>query len=156
MAIRRAGQKAQVIALLSQSAPAGETFLACVHTETGPSPWLNALFDEVPLLGLIISLTRRFYFVTLTSTSVVVNTCSRFRNRPGAVVVVFARDAFPATRIKRGKLWSVMYVELPGASKPTRLNIHRYWRNEFDQLVAAMPTAQVQAALDPGDDAVSA
>jgi hypothetical protein len=61
MAIRRAKQKAQVIEKLSQQAPAGETFLACVHCETGPSPWLNALFDEVPVLGLVVALTRRFY-----------------------------------------------------------------------------------------------
>ena len=58
MAIRRAKQKAQVIEKLSSVAPAGETFIACVHCETGPSPWLNAVFDEVPGLGLAVALTR--------------------------------------------------------------------------------------------------
>ena len=56
MAIRRAKQKEQVIAKLSSVAPPGETFLACVHCETGPSPWLNSLFDEVPILGLVMAL----------------------------------------------------------------------------------------------------
>src|SRR6266705_4841588 len=70
MAIRRAKQKEQVIAKLSSVAPPGETFVACVHVETGPSPWLNAIFDEVPFLGLIVALTRKFYFLTLTNTSV--------------------------------------------------------------------------------------
>lgn len=143
MAIRRAKQKAQVIEKLQQVAPPGETFIACVHTETGPSPWLNALFDEVPFLGLIIAYTRKFYFLTVTNTSIVVNTCSRYTNRPGDVVVSFPRHAFPVTQVKRAAVWSSMYVQFPGGAKPTRLNIHRYWRGEFDQLLAALPQVTV-------------
>ena len=149
MAIRRAKQKEQVIAKLSQSAPPGETFIACVHAETGPSPWLNALFDEIPLLNLIVALNRRFYFFTLTNTSVVVNTANRFSNRPGEVVYAFPREAFPVTQSKRAAVWSSMFVQFPGTSKPTRLNIHRYWRGEFDQLLAALPQAQVPAQAAP-------
>ena len=143
MAIRRAKQKAQVVGSLSQIAPPGEAFIACVHVETGPSPWLNALFDEVPLLGLIVQLTRRFYFLTLTNTSVVVNTAKRFSNRPGEVVAAFPRHAVPISRVKRGTMWSLMYLRLPGDSKPRRLNIHRDWRKEFDQFVAALPQAGI-------------
>jgi len=138
MAIRRAKQKAQVIEKLSSIAPAGETFIACVHCETGPSPWLNAVFDEVPLLGLIVALTRRFYFITLTNTSVVVNEANRFTNRPGDVVASFPRTAFPVSRVKRAAVWSSMYLQFPGHGKPTRLNIHRYWRGEFDQMMAGL------------------
>ena len=139
MAIRRAKQKAQVIEKLSSVAPAGEQFIACVHCETGPSPWLNALFDEVPLLGTIIAFTRRFYFLTLTNTSVVVNSANRFTNRPGDVVAAYPRAAAPVSRVKRGAVWSTMYLQFPNQGKPTRLNVHRYWRDEFDQLVAAVP-----------------
>src|SRR5436190_24200497 len=99
MAIRRAKQKAQVIEKLSSVAPAGETFIACVHCETGPSPWLNAVFDEVPGLGLAVALTRKFYFLNLTNTSVVVNSANRFTNRPGDAVAVFPRAAIPASRV---------------------------------------------------------
>jgi hypothetical protein len=144
MAIRRAKQKRQVIERLSASAPAGEVFVACVHGETGPNPWLNALFDEVPLLGLIIALTRQQYFFTLTNTSVVVNTANRFTNRPGEILAAFSRAAFPATRYKRGAVWSRFYVQLPGQAKPSRINVHRFWRAELDQLSAAFP-AQVGA-----------
>ncbi len=139
MAIRRAKQKAQVIQKLSQSAPPGEVFIACVHCETGPSPWLNALFDEVPFLGLIMALTRKFYFLTLTNTSVVVNSASRFTNRPGEVVFAFPINGFPVLKVNRAAIWSSMFVQFPGQGKQTRLNIHRYWRNEFDQLLAALP-----------------
>jgi hypothetical protein len=150
MAIRRAKQKAQVIEKLSSVAPPGETFIACVHCETGPSPWLNALFDEIPFLGLIIALTRRVYFLTLTNSSIVVNSANRFTNRPGDVVISFPREAFPVTRVKRAAIWSSMYVQFPGNAKPSRLNVHRYWRSEFDQLLAALPPAAVspQAAMD--------
>ena len=143
MAIRRAKQKAQVIEKLSQVAPPGETFIACVHTETGPSPWLNAIFDEIPLVGLVVALTRKFYFITLTSSSIVVNHANRFTNRPGDVIAVFPREAFPVSRIKRATVWSSMYVQLPGQSKPGRLNVHRYWRTELDQLIEAFPHAAV-------------
>jgi hypothetical protein len=143
MAIRRAKQKAQVIAKLSADAPPGEHFIACVHTETGPSPYLNALFDEVPFLGLIMALTRRFYFFTLTNTSVLVNTANRFTNRPGAVVAVFSRDNFPVSNFKRGVGWSKFYVQFPDKGKPTRLNVNRYWRGELDQLAAAFPSGTV-------------
>lgn len=146
MAIRRAKQKAQVISKLSQAAPPGETFIACVHCETGPSPWLNSLFDEVPFLGLVIALTRKFYFLTLTNTSVIVNSANRFTNRPGEVVVVYSRDHFPMTKAKRARVWSSIYLQFAPEGKPKRLNVHRYWRQELDQLMAAFPaTPEVEA-----------
>ena len=150
MAIRRAKMKAQVIEKLSQAAPPGETFIACVHTETGPSPWLNAIFDEIPLVGVIVAFTRKFYFLTLTNTSIVVNSASRWTNRPGDVVAVFPRAGFPVSRIKRATVWSSMYVELTPGSKPIRLNVHRYWRAELDQLIAAFPQAAVFTGNVPG------
>ncbi|MEY9871892.1 hypothetical protein ABH931_001365 [Streptacidiphilus sp. MAP12-33] len=145
MAIRRAKQKQQVIEKLSQVAPPGETFIACVHVETGPSPWLNAIFDEIPGVGLVVALTRKFYFLTLTNTSVVVNTASRWTNRPGDVVGAFPIPSFPVSRIKRATVWSSLYVEMTPGAKPTRLNVHRYWRGELDQLLAALPQAQIPA-----------
>jgi hypothetical protein len=141
MAIRRATQKAQVIARLQAIAPPGETFIACVHGETGPSPWLNGLFDHVPFLGLIVALTRRFYFFTLTNTTVVVNSANRFTRRPGDIVVSFPRAACPVTDFRRGVVWSKFYVQFPGARRPTRINVHRYWRSELDALSAAFPAS---------------
>lgn len=144
MAIRRAKQKQQVIEKLSAMAPAGETFIATVHCETGPSPWLNAIFDEIPVVGLVVALSRQQYFVTLTNTSVVVNTANRFTNRPGEVVAAFPRHAVPVKDVNRAAVWSKMHLLFPGKDKHTRLNVHRYWRNEFDQLIAAVPAAAPQ------------
>jgi hypothetical protein len=149
VAIRRAKQKQQVIEKLSAQAPAGETFIATVHCETGPSPWLNALFDEIPLLGLVIALSRQQYFVTVTNTSIVVNSANRFTNRPGEIVAAFPRHQAPIGNVKRAAVWSKMHLHFPGKGKPTRLNVHRYWRGEFDQLLAAVPQAQPAAAAEP-------
>jgi len=149
MAIRRATQKQQVIEKLASVAPPGEHFIACVHTETGPSPWLNAVFDRIPFLGLVVALSRHYYFFTLTNTSVVVNSASRWTNRPGDVVVSFSRTEFPVTKYNRAAVWSKFYVHFPNAHKPTRLNVHRFWRNELDQLAAAFP-APVLAEAGPG------
>lgn len=141
MAIRRAKMKQQVMERLASVAPAGEQFIACVHAETGPSPWLNSIFDEVPGLGLAVALTRKFYFFTLTNSSVVVNSANRFTNRPGDVILSFPRSNFPVTGYNRAAIWSKFYLQFPNSSKPTRLNVHRYWRNEFDQLASAFPAS---------------
>lgn len=140
MAIRRARQKAQVIGKLSASAPAGEQFIACVHGETGPSPWLNAIFDEVPFLGLIVALTRRQYFFTLTTASVVVNSASRFTNRPGDIVAVFHREEFPVTGFKRATVWSKFYVQFP-ASRSRPGSMCTGTGAELDGLAAAFPVS---------------
>lgn len=123
MAIRRATQKQQVMERLASVAPPGEQFIACVHTETGPSPWLNALFDRIPGLGLAIALTRKYYFFALTNTSVALNSASRWTNRPGDVVASFPRHSFPVTKYNRAAGGSKSYVHFPSANKPTRLNV---------------------------------
>ena len=150
MAIRRATQKQQVMERLVSIAPPGEHFIACVHAETGPSPWLNALFDRIPFLGLAVSLMRKYYFFTLTNTSVVVHSASRWTNRPGDVVASFSRHTFPVTKYNRAAVWSSFFLHFPGTDKPTRLNVHRFWRAELDQLAAAFPTS---VAVPAGPDA---
>jgi hypothetical protein len=147
MAILRSTQKAQTIKKLAEMAPPGEQFLATVHCETGPSPWLGLVFDEIPFLGLIVTLMRKYYFVTLTSSHVVINTANRWTNRPGEVAYSFPRNAFPMTEIKRVTFWSSMFVMLPGTAKPTRLNINRYWRQELDALLAGLPAPQPVAGI---------
>ena len=156
MAIRRAKMKQQVMERLASVAPAGEQFIACVHAETGPSPWLNSVFDEVPGLGLAVALTRKFYFFTLTNSSVVVNSANRFTNRPGDVVISFPRHDFPVTGYNRAAIWSKFYLQFPTSAKPTRLNVHRYWRNELDQLAGAFPVGVVAAPVTAqGPDAAN-
>ena len=96
-----------------------------------------------PLLGTIVYWMRKFYFVTLTNTTVVINSMNRMTNRPGDVVYTIPREQLQVTSVKRGAFWSSMFVVLPGQQRPTRLNIDRYWRKEFDALIEQLPQAQI-------------
>ncbi len=88
---------------------------------------------------MIIALSRRQYLFMLTNTSVVVNSANRFTNRPGDIIAAFSRTQFPVSRYSRGAVWSKFYVQLPQAGKPSRINVHRFWRAELDQLAGAFP-----------------
>jgi hypothetical protein len=131
----------QVIQNLSQVAPPGEQFISCIHTETGPSPWLNILFEEVPFLTLIVQMMRKYYFITLTNNHIVVNKAGRMTNRPKEVVVAIPLQAAPFSRIKKGKIWSRLYFQFPGESAPTRMNFHRIWNADVDRFIAMFPNA---------------
>jgi hypothetical protein len=131
----------QVIENLSQVAPPGEQFLACVHCETGPSPWLNMIFERIPFLVLIIQMMRKYYFITLTSGHVVFNRASMFSNRPKEVVIAIPVQAAQFSGIKKGQWWSRMYFQFPGESKPTRMNFHRIWNPDIERFIAQFPHA---------------
>lgn len=131
----------KVIENLAQVAPPGEQFIACVHAETGPSPWLNVLFEEVPFLVLIVQAMRKYYFITLTNSTIVVNRATRLANRPKEVVAAIPLAASPIAGIKKGRIWSRMYFQFPGEAKPTRMNFHRIWNADVDRFIAAMPHA---------------
>ncbi len=38
------------------------------------------------------------------------------------------------------------YVQLPHGSKPTRINVHRFWRGEIDELAATFPAEALAGA----------
>ena len=56
-------------------------------------------------------------------------------------MAAFPRAEFPVSGYNRGAVWSKFYLQLPGSGKPNRINVHRYWRNELDQLAAAFPAS---------------
>jgi hypothetical protein len=141
MAVRRSTMRNQVVQNLSQVAPPGETFVACFHCETGPSPWFNVLFEQIPGLILVVQALRKYYFVTLTNTSIVVNKAGRLSNRPKEVVYSVHRSANPLSGIKRGTVWSRAYFQFPNSPKPTRINFHRIWNADVDHFIAAFPDA---------------
>src|ERR1700722_11345544 len=99
MAIRKAKQKEQVVQQLMQVAPAGEAFVTAVHCESGPSPWLGMVFDEVPFLGMIVALMRQYYFLVVTNTSIVIFSANRFTNRPGQLLHAYPHNGVPVTKI---------------------------------------------------------
>ena len=140
----------QVIENLAQVAPPGEQFVACVHVETGPSPWLAHLLERIPfvggIIGIVIYALRQYYFITLTNTSLVVHRAQRLRNKPKEFVFAVPIADSPISGIKKGwLLWSRMYFRFPGDVKPTRLSFHRIWNADVQHFIHAMPHA-VQGA----------
>jgi len=151
MPIRRAKDKAKATAKLSSMVPAGERFITCLQAETGPrSRFYSQVLDPIPGLGLAMVLTRKFYFFTLTGSSVVVNPATRWTNQPGDVIAVFPRDAFPASNYDRTAAWRTFHVHFPNAPQPVKLNVHPMWDSELDQLAAAFPVQQNLAPATEG------
>lgn len=128
MAYTKAGMRKQIIESLSAVAPPGEQFVSCVHGMTGPSPW----FDNI-----IVQALREYYFVTLTNSSVVVNRAGRLANRPKEIVAVMPVQAGAIARVKKGMIWSKIYLNIPGRAKPTKVNVHRRWNRDLDQFALA-------------------
>jgi len=144
----------QVIENLSQVAPPGETFIACIHAETGPSPWLNIVFERIPFALLIVAMTRKYYFITLTSGHIVVNKAGMMTNRPKEVVYAIPLQEVRMHGIKKGRVWSRLHMHFPNAEKPTRINFHRIWNPDVDRFIAMFPHALEDAsqAPEPGRD----
>lgn len=138
MAVRKSKIQEQVRQKFVEVAPPGEQVTVFFEAITGPSPWLVDLLGEVPLLGLIVSLIRKVYFVALTNTSVVVVGANKFTNRPTNLVAAEPFDVAKFSNLKIAAVWSKVYYQLPGQAKPTRLNVHRRWRTELDALVRSI------------------
>lgn len=142
MAVTKSGMRKQVIETLTQVAPPGEQFVACVHGMTGPSPWLDDLFGS--LGAIIMQSFRKYYFVTVTNTSVVINRAGRIANRPKEIVAAIPLASGPIEDIRKGAVWGKLYVRFPGDAKATKINVSRIWNADLDLLAnASAPYLQI-------------
>jgi hypothetical protein len=136
MAIRKSTMKEQVAQAIAQAAP-GDRPLATIATITGPSPWLmNAL-------GIIGQFLVKFYFITVTDQAMVFHKLNRFTNRPQEIVFAIPRAQAQGLigHVERNPLWSWFNLTFPGEQQPTRINVHRIWRDEMDQLISLITGA---------------
>jgi hypothetical protein len=143
MAVTKAGMRKQVVESLAQVAPPGEQFVACVHGMTGPSPWIDGAFGAIG--ALITQSVRKYYFVTLTNTSIVVNRAGRIANRPKEIVLALPLQPGTVTMVKKNAIWSKLYLQFPGEAKPTKIHVHRIWNADLDAFLATVPVAQIPA-----------
>lgn len=144
MPVTKSGMRKQVIENLSQVAPPGEQFIACVHGMTGPSPWLDGL------VGSIMQVFRKYYFVSVTNTTVVINRAGRIANRPKEIVAAIPLAGAPIEDVRKGAVWGKLYVRFPGEAKATKINVHRIWNADLDLLAtASAPYVQVPAQGAP-------
>ena len=142
MPLTRSRMRQQVIQNLSAVAPPGEQFVACAHGMTGPSPWLDGLIGS--LGAIIMQMFRKYYFVTVTNTSVVINRAGRIANGPKEIVAVVPLASGAIENVQKGAVWGKLYVRFPGEAKATKINIGRIWNKDLDVLAgAAAPYAQI-------------
>ncbi|KIZ13735.1 hypothetical protein [Streptomyces natalensis] len=147
MAMLKSTIKEQVSAAIAQQNP-GDRALVTFETVTGPSPWLMSM------LGFVGRMMVKYYFVTVTDQAIVVHRVHRVNNRPQEVTHVIPRDqaqnAF--SDVNLSTLWSSVRLALPGEAAPVRLNVHRAWRTELEQLLATVGGAPQQqfAGQQPG------
>ncbi|MGW0394760.1 hypothetical protein ACWDYJ_28500 [Streptomyces sp. NPDC003042] len=133
MAIKKATIQQQVADALTQANPTDRPIVT-IQAIAGPSVWLMSMF------GLIGQAFLTYYFVTVTEQAVVLHKASRMSNRPQEIVFAIppAEAVGTITEVKRNAIWSSFRMQLPGQEKPTRMNVHRTWRNEMDQLLGLL------------------
>lgn len=126
----------QVIQNLAAVAPPGEQFIACIHTETGPSPYLGMLLDSA-IFDVIMLAIRKRYYVTMTNSSFIVNRATKVgRNSVKEIVAVVPISAVPLQDLKLGWwLWNKVYFQFPGNPKPTKMYFHRIWRSDINRML---------------------
>ncbi|MFD3545341.1 hypothetical protein ACFWUW_06910 [Streptomyces sp. NPDC058655] len=136
MAVKKATMQQQVAEAIALINPADRP-LVTLHVAAGPSVWLMSM------LGALGQLFITPYFITVTEQAVVVHKASRWSNRPQEIA--FAIPASQAgglvSGINRNAIWSNFRLQLPNQPKPTRMNVHRIWRAEMDQVLTTL-TAQ--------------
>lgn len=131
MAITKTGIREQLREHLAQNAPDGETVLACAQGQTGPSPLLTNLVMNVPPLVALLEGLRRYYLLAVTETTLVIYRSNRATNRPGDLEAAIPLTANPVTELKKGKVWSRVYVQHPDRDKPTRYYVSPTWNSEL-------------------------
>ncbi|MEV0371050.1 hypothetical protein AB0I10_14635 [Streptomyces sp. NPDC050636] len=147
MAMRKSTMKEQVAAAIAQQAP-GDRALVSITCLTGPTPWLTGA------LGLIGQMLVKYYFVTVTDQAVVLHRMHRINQRPQEITYAIPRDQAQSaiSDVNVNPLWSSFRLALPGEAAPVRLNVHRIWRDEMEQLLAMIGGAPQQgfAQQQPG------
>jgi hypothetical protein len=140
MAVRKSTMVGQVAESISAIAP-DDRQIATFHCVSGPSPYLAGQF------GLLGQLLIKYYFVTLTEQAVLFHRAGKASNRPKELLVAIPRGEAAGLigEVKIKATWSSVRFQLPGNSKPTRLNVARNFRSELEQFVQALTGAPVSS-----------
>ncbi|MEV6791824.1 hypothetical protein AB0M87_07450 [Streptomyces sp. NPDC051320] len=140
MAIRKSTIQEQLSAAIYSVNP-GDRPLVSVQAIAGPNPML------VGLLGIIGQAFLTYYFITVTEQAVLIHQVNRMSNRPQEIAYALppAQAMRSVSDINRGALWSSFRFQLPDQPMPVKMNVHRQWRAEMDQMLGMLngyrPTA---------------
>jgi hypothetical protein len=152
LAFRKEKIKEQFAASIPPALEPGEQVLAGTYCQTGPSPWLQGG------IGLLIMLMMgaKWYYLVVTDRRVLWFRASMWSQRPKGSVEADPRSAVQIHDVDVDNVvWSKFRIQRPGG-KDVRVNVHRFWRDEVQQLVgaltgqgAAQPTQQPAMGAQP-------
>ena len=141
MAFRRAKIKEQFDAAIPAVLEPGEQVQAESMVISGPSPWL------VGAVGWLVMLLlgQRYYFIAVTDRRVIFMKASMFTGRPKGLAWADPRGAAQVTDVDLDNaVWSKFRYHRP-EGKEIRINVHRFWREDGQQVVATLQSQQPAA-----------
>lgn len=144
MAMRKATIQQQVAQSIYAQNPTDRPHVM-VMGMSGPSPFIMAMITTLWLLFV------ESYFIILTDQALLVQRASKWTGRPQEIVHAIPRDQAPYLigDVRPGALWSHFRFQLPGKPKPSRINVHRIWRQEMQQLVQMLHGSVPQGGMVP-------
>ncbi|MBB4924294.1 hypothetical protein [Kitasatospora kifunensis] len=91
-------------------------------------------------VGPLGVLLRKTYFLTLTTTSVVVHSGSGAGGQPTKLVQVIPRETVGEliSDVKLGASWSSFRLRFPGSGRRVRLNVSHHSRTELDRFLSTV------------------
>jgi hypothetical protein len=157
----------------------GDQIIAGTLAVTGPAPWLDMLGSVLPLVSASVGLTtgstpapiwdlasgllftlfmlvimfrRRPVFVAVTQRQLICYRLSRTNNEPQRLLFCAPLPAVRMTSLGRSVLrWRSIRYDGPGAEgRSLRLNVQGRWREDLDQVLAALHAQGASVAPGPG------
>jgi hypothetical protein len=114
----------------------GEQVRAGGYAVSGPSPLLTGAIGIV----LMLLLGMRYYYLAVTDRRVLFMRASLFSQRPKGLAFAYPVSSVSITATTMARLWSNFRLQPPGG-KPIRLNFHKIWRDEMQQVARAIESS---------------
>lgn len=135
MAFRRETVRKQFEGVLPPMLEPGERIVAESAVVSGPSPWLaQGLFGIIGILLFGV----RWYFLAVTDRRVVFVKMSLWTGRPRGFAWADPRVSVGVSDVEvTATVWSHFLYRRPDV-KDLRLNVHRFWREDGQAVVAAL------------------
>ena len=144
MALRKETIKTQFTEALPAVLEPGEQMQARTFCVSGPNPLLaQGLFG---IIGLLL-FQMRWYFVAVTDRRVVFMKASYWTGRPSGFAWADPRASVSVSDVNLGaKVWGHFKYTTPTKPSALRLNVHRWWLEEGNAVVAALTPASAASS----------
>jgi len=149
MAFKQTTIRGQFTEALGAVLEPGEQVRAGAYAVSGPSPWLTGAIGIV----LMLVLGMRYYFLAVTDRRVLFMKASLLSQRPKGLAFAYPVSSVSITGTTVATLWSYFKLQ-PPEGKPIRLNFHKIWRDEMQQIARAIESAPRSQVAPAGAVAV--